>query len=169
MSGGGPTSRGAASREPGRDPAELPVAARLVLRAERRLRGGKLPRFMRRGGHPSTPSRGTLLLIMVAAGSGAVLLLSALPSRPALRVVSGPAVAAVWAGALVAVEPGRLSSRRFGPWLPAVGWWLSGLVVLELFVEGLARPRFGATVLQTVLMGAMGLVAWGKARIDLDA
>ena len=149
------------------DPAELPVAARWVLRWERRLRHGPAPAFLRSDQGSESPSRATLLLVMICTAGGALLVVRA-PAGSALRWLGAPVSALLYGGAVAGMEPGKLARPRFGPWVPAALSWLAGLAVLEAMLEGWTRPRPAVTALETVLAAGMGLVAWGKARLDHD-
>lgn len=151
------------------DPATLPAAARWVLAAETTLRDGELPPALRRDDDPHTPSRAFLLVVMLGVGVGTVVVLFAAPAASVLRLLAAPLVLALWAGKVVTIEPGRLAGMRMGPWLPAAGWWFGALLFLEVFLEGFAEPRAAATALEATLAVAAGLVAWGKARLDLEA
>lgn len=151
------------------DPRSLPAPARWVLVAETRLRSAELPPALRRDDDPSTPSRAFLLAVMLGVGGVTAFVLAGLRQSPGLAIALAPVAVVLWAGTIVALEPGRLARPRLGPWLPAASAWLGVLFVLEVLVRGWASPRVGATVLQTALAGAAGLVAWGKARLDHES
>lgn len=152
----------------GLDRAALPAAARWVLAAETKLRTAGLPPALRRGDDPSTPSRGFLLAVMAAVGAVTAFVLVRFPDSPGLGIAFAPVAAVLWAGTIVGLEPGRLARARFGPWFPAVGAWLGVLFVIEVFVRGLAEPRAAATALEAALAVTSGIVAWGKARLDVE-
>ncbi len=153
----------------GLDPAALPAAARWVLEAETKLRNAGLPPLLRRDDDPSTPSLSFLIAVMLGVGAATAFVFAGMRESPGLGIAFAPVAAALWAGTIVGLEPGRLARARLGPWLPAAGAWLAVLGVLEILLLGWARPRAGVTVLQTALAVASGLVAWGKARLDLES
>lgn len=152
----------------GLDPATLPAAARWVLAAETKLRDAGLPPLLRRDDDPSRPSPSFLIAVMLGVGAATAFVLAGMREAPGLGIALAPVAAALWAGTIVGLEPGRLARARLGPWLPAAGTWLAVVGVLEVLLLGWSRPSAGATVLQTALAVAAALVAWGKARLDME-